>query len=86
MQVDSDGGEHEGTSNNLKKGDSVIKDDNGVFGRFSSGFRIGGAVRKDSDDLISINSPIPQSTSTRFDAAGTPPPSFTADPYKEHIP
>ena len=56
-----------------------------MFGRFSSGFRIGGAVRKDSDDLISINSPVAQSASTRFEAAGTPPPSFTADPYKENI-
>lgn len=61
-----------------------MKDDNGVFGRFSSGFRIGGAVRKDSDDVTSINSPMAQSASARFDAPGTPPPSFTAEPYKEN--
>ena len=80
FKVDGDGADQDGTTNNLKKGDSVIKDDNGVFGRFSSGFRIGGAVRKDSEDLISITSPIPQSTSSRFDTAATPPPSFIADP------
>ena len=79
LKVEGDGGDQDGTAN-LKKGDSVIKDDNGVFGRFSSGFRIGGAVRKDSEDLISITSPLPHSASSRFDNAATPPPSFTADP------
>ena len=80
LKVDGDGGDQEGAANNSKKGDSMVKDDNGVFGRFSSGFRIGGAARKDSEDLISITSPLPQSASTRFDTAATPPPSFTADP------
>ena len=80
IQVESDGADPEGAAGNIKKGDSVIKDDNGVFGRFSSGFRIGGAVRKDSEDLISITSPLPQSASSRFDTAATPPPSFIADP------
>ena len=65
----------------------MVKDDNGVFGRFSSaGFRIGGTVRKDSDDFTSVNSPMPQSASARFSITGTPPPSFSAESYKEHIP
>ena len=64
-----------------------MKDDNGVFGRFSSGgFRIGGAVRRNSEDFTSVNSPIPQATTARLSNAGTPPPSFTANPYKEQMP
>ena len=57
------------------------KDDNGVFGRFSTAnFRIGGTVRKDSEDfLASATSPLPQSASARFSTTGTPPPSFTAE-------
>ena len=58
------------------------KDDGGVFGRFSSsGFRIAGQARKESEDFAtSAQSPPPNSASARFSMAGTPPPSFTADP------
>ena len=87
FQLDGDNGDPEGAANEISgivAGDPMGKDDNGVFGRFSTAnFRIGGTVRKDSEDfLASATSPLPQSASARFSTTGTPPPSFTAETQK----